>query len=66
MDHSDTHCRYVANVKFFTYDSYGGNGLDGSYIFYGMWSSFSNFANGSHINGASLQNHYTHVYTFVI
>ncbi len=36
MDHSDTHCRYVANVKIVTYGSYGGNGLDGTYIFYGI------------------------------
>jgi hypothetical protein len=56
MDHLDTHCRYVANVKICTYGSYGKHG---TYVFYGVWSSFSNFAYGSHINGANLENVHT-------
>jgi hypothetical protein len=56
MDHLDTHCRYVANVKICTYGSYGRHG---TYVFYGIWSSFSNFAYGSHINGDSLENVHT-------
>jgi hypothetical protein len=53
IDHSYTHYTYIVNVEIYTY------GSDGTYVF--LWYMkpffhFCKFANGSHINGASLQN----------
>jgi uncharacterized membrane protein len=68
MDHLDTHCRYVANVKICTYGSYGRHGtygLNGTYVFYGIWSSFP-ILHMVHILMGIVLKMCTHVYTFVI